>query len=54
VPGIRFGDDTIAVHITVLEGAAVRETAAAVRAAVSREWPGVAVDVTVEDVAARD
>jgi hypothetical protein len=32
----------------------VRETAAAVRAAVSREWPGVAVDVTVEDVAARD
>ncbi len=54
VPGIRFGDDSIAVHITVLEGAAVRDTAAAVRAAVAREWPGVAVHVTVEDVAARD
>jgi hypothetical protein len=54
VPGIRFGDDTIAVHITVHEGAAVRDTAAAVRAAVAREWPGVAVDVTVEDVVARD
>lgn len=54
VPGIRFGDDTIAVHITVREDAPVRETAAAVRAAVARDWPGVAVNVTVEDVVAHD
>lgn len=54
VPGIRFGDDSIAVHITVTEDAPVRETAAAVRAAVARDWPGVAVNVTVEDVVARD
>ena len=54
MPGIRFGDDAIAVHITVREDAPVRETAAAVRAAVARDWPGVAVNVTVEDVVAHD
>jgi len=52
VAGIRFGDDTIAVHIAIREGAHARETAAAVRAAVSKAWPGVAVNVTVEDVLA--
>jgi hypothetical protein len=54
VAGIRFGDDTIAVHIAIRDGADARETAAAVRAAVSRSWPGVAVDVTVEDVVSDD
>ena len=52
--GATFGDDAIAVHITVREDAPVRETAAAVRAAVARDWPGVAVNVTVEDVVAHD
>ncbi|MGB7508300.1 MAG: hypothetical protein WA965_23035, partial [Mycobacterium sp.] len=40
VPGIRIGDDTIDVHITVWQGAAVRDTAAAVRAAVAASRPG--------------
>ncbi|MGB3356550.1 MAG: hypothetical protein WBB00_27765, partial [Mycobacterium sp.] len=50
VPGIRIGDDTIDVHITVWQGAAVRDTAAAVRAAVAASRPGTPVNVTVEDV----
>ena len=54
VAGVRVADDAIDVHITVWEDAAVRETAAAVRAAVSRAWPGVPVTVTVEDLAPRD
>ena len=50
VSGVRIGDDAIDVHITVWEGVAVRDTAAAVRAAVAAAHPGTAVNVTVEDV----
>lgn len=54
VDGVRLGDNDIDVHLTVREGAPVRETAAAVREAVAREFPGQAVNVTVEDVIAVD
>ncbi|NVN48291.1 hypothetical protein [Mycolicibacterium hippocampi] len=50
VPGIRIGDQGVDVHITVWQGVAVRDTAAAVRAAVAASRPGVPVNVTVEDV----
>ncbi|TRW87932.1 hypothetical protein FK535_05725 [Mycolicibacterium sp. 018/SC-01/001] len=52
VDGVRLGDTDIDVHVTVQEGAPVRETAAAVREAVARQFPGRAVNVTVEDVIA--
>lgn len=51
VIGIRIGDSAIDVHITAWTGTPVRETAAAVRAAVAAEFPGLAVDVSVEAVA---
>lgn len=51
VIGIRIGYSAIDVHITAWAGTPVRETAAAVRAAVAAEFPGMAVDVTVEAVA---
>ncbi|MDA2892529.1 Asp23/Gls24 family envelope stress response protein [Mycolicibacterium sp. BiH015] len=51
VVGIRIGEGVIDVHITAWAGTPVRETAAAVRSAVATEFPGVAVDVTVEAVA---
>ncbi|OAN33796.1 hypothetical protein [Mycolicibacterium iranicum] len=51
VVGIRIGESTIDVHITAWAETPVRETAAAVRAAVAAEFPGLAVDVTVEAVA---
>ena len=54
VDGVRLGDTDIDVHLSVREGAPVRETAAAVREAVAREFPGRAVNVTVEDVVAVD
>lgn len=52
VAGVRVGDDAIDIHITVWDGVAVRDTAAAVRAAVAAVRPGTPVNVTVEDVAA--
>lgn len=52
VTGVRIFDDRIDVHISVLRGAAVRETAADVRAAVAAALPGRPVDVTVEDIVA--
>jgi hypothetical protein len=52
VTGVRISDDRIDVHISVLRDAAVRETAAAVRAAVAAAVPGRPVDVTVEDIVA--
>ncbi|MFB1296286.1 Asp23/Gls24 family envelope stress response protein [Mycobacterium sp. pW049] len=51
VAGVRIGDDAIDVHITAWTGTPVRDTAAAVRAAVVAEFPDFAVDVTVEAVA---
>ena len=51
VVGIRVGESAIDVHITAWADTPVRETAAAVRAAVAAEFPGAAVDVTVEAVA---
>ncbi len=50
VLGVRLRPDSTEVHVTLLYGAPVRETASAVRAAVGRIVPG-AVDVVVEDVA---
>ncbi|MCG7596947.1 Asp23/Gls24 family envelope stress response protein [Mycobacterium sp. PSTR-4-N] len=54
VDGVRLGDTDIDIHVTVREGVPVRETAAAVREAVARRFPGQAVNVTVEDVIAGD
>ena len=51
VAGIRVTDTDVDVHIVVLFGVAVRDTAAAVRATVAALHPGAAVNVTVEDVA---
>lgn len=51
VAGIRITDSVVDVHIVVVFGVAVRDTAAAVRATVSALHPGVEVNVTVEDVA---
>lgn len=51
VAGVRITDDAIDVHLVVVFGAAVRATAAAVRSAVGALHPGLAVNVTVEDVA---
>jgi len=51
VTGIRIADDHIEVHVTVVAGTAVRDTAAAVRAAVAPLTDGRPVDVTIEDVA---
>ncbi|MCV7058366.1 Asp23/Gls24 family envelope stress response protein [Mycolicibacterium gilvum] len=51
VAGIRVTDEAVDVHVVIVFGAAVRETAAAVRATVGRLHPGVTVNVTVEDVA---
>ena len=50
VPGVRITDDRIDVHICVAVGAAIRGTAADVRSAIAAEFPGIPVDVTVEDV----
>ncbi|MGP4058723.1 hypothetical protein ACTWP6_28510 [Mycobacterium sp. 4D054] len=51
VAGIRITDNVVDVHIVVVFGVAVRDTAAAVRATVSALHPGAEVNVTVEDVA---
>ncbi|MFP5078704.1 hypothetical protein ACLE20_15510 [Rhizobium sp. YIM 134829] len=51
VAGIRVADHAVDVHIIVVFGVAVRDTAAAVRATVGRLHPGAEVNVTVEDVA---
>ena len=51
VAGIRITETAVDVHIVVVFGVAVRDTAAAVRSTVSALHPGVAVNVTVEDVA---
>ena len=51
VAGVRITDDAVDVHIVVVFGTPVRATAAAVRSAVGALHPGVAVNVTVEDVA---
>ena len=51
VPGIRIEDGAVQVHISVVFGAAVRDTGAAVRAAIAAQLPGAqAIDVIVEDV----
>lgn len=50
VPGIRLTDDTVQIHLSALVGSPIRDVAAAVRRAVTAEYPGLAVDVTVEDV----
>lgn len=52
VDGVRIIDDVIEVHITVWSDAAVRDTAARVRSAVSAAFRDTPVDVTVEDIAA--
>ncbi|MEO3937704.1 hypothetical protein V3N99_13240 [Dermatophilaceae bacterium Soc4.6] len=49
VRGIRLRPEATEVHVTLLFGAPVRETASAVRTAVALVVPG-AVDVVVEDV----
>jgi hypothetical protein len=51
VVGVRIGDISVEVHITVSADADVRATAAAVRATVGAAVPETPVDVTVEDVA---
>lgn len=51
VHGVRIADNHADVHITIAPQAPVRETAAAVRAAVAAAYPGLVVDVTVEDIA---
>jgi|SRR4051812_4077269 hypothetical protein len=51
IAGVRIGDHAVDVHLVVVFGMSVRETAAAVRTVVSGLHPGVAVNVTVEDVA---
>jgi len=50
VLGVRLRPEATEVHVTLVYGAPVRETASAVRAAVAHVVPG-AVDVVVEDVA---
>lgn len=52
VPGIRIDDGAVQVHICVVFGASVRDTAAAVRAATAAQLPEgpTVIDVTVEDV----
>ncbi len=53
VPGIRIDDGAVQVHICVVFGASVRDTAAAVRAATAAQLPeATVIDVTVEDVSA--
>lgn len=54
VPGVRITDSSVDVHITVVFDAPVRDTAAAVRSAVAAQLPGVAVNITVEDVVRLD
>lgn len=51
VVGVRISGSTIDVHITAWADPSVRETAAAVRAALADRWPDASVDVTVEAVA---
>jgi uncharacterized alkaline shock family protein YloU len=51
VPGVRLGDDVTEVHVTLVFGAPVRETAARIRDVVATITRGP-VDVTVEDVVA--
>ena len=53
VVGIRMRPEATAIHVALRLGAPVRETAAAVRAAVAAIAPGP-VDVTVEDVVTDD
>lgn len=50
VPGVRVRDGVVDVHVVLTGTAPLRVTAGAVRAAVAALAPGVAVDVTVEDV----
>jgi uncharacterized alkaline shock family protein YloU len=51
VPGIRIDDGAVQVHICVVFGPSVRDTAAAVRAAIAAQLPeATVIDVTVEDV----
>ena len=51
VAGIRLTDTVVDVHVVVVFGVAVRDTAAAVRSVVGSLHPGVEVNVTVEDIA---
>jgi len=51
VTGVRITDYHIEVHLAVEAGAPIRATAAEVRERVTTAFPGVVVDVTVEDVA---
>ncbi len=53
VTGIRIGDDGTDIHVSVHFGAAIRETAAAIRAAVS-PFVQSPVSVTVEDIVPDD
>lgn len=50
VPGIRIDGDTVQIHFSALVGAPIRDVAAAVRRAVTAEYPALTVDVVVEDV----
>jgi uncharacterized alkaline shock family protein YloU len=49
VSGIRIGDDGVEVHVTLVAGSPIRETADAIRSAVAPLSSGP-VHVTVEDV----
>ncbi|MGB3480637.1 MAG: Asp23/Gls24 family envelope stress response protein [Mycobacterium sp.] len=49
VPGVRIGDDRVAVHVSLALGAPVRETAAAIQQAVA-VGTALPVDVTIEDI----
>lgn len=53
VVGVRVTQTRIDIHVVVFADAPVRDTAARVRAAVADAFPGVDVDVTVEDIAGR-
>lgn len=50
VPGVRVRGRTVDVHVTLADGAPLRATAGAVRAAGAALVPGAVVDVTVEEV----
>jgi hypothetical protein len=50
VSGVRVSPERAEVHLVVDADARVRETAAAVREAVSAALDGISVDVTVEDI----
>jgi hypothetical protein len=51
VVGVRVSDAAIAVHVVLLTDVPIRATAALVREAVAARFPGIPIDVTVEDIA---